>query len=60
MARLIVIIILIILLLLLFLNLDCIAEGMNRENKAFCIEPDFGLSKLGLSVSSGQGCSCFP
>ncbi|MEM7825767.1 MAG: hypothetical protein QW412_02835 [Candidatus Aenigmatarchaeota archaeon] len=59
MASLIVIMILLILALLLFLNLECIVEGMNRENKAFCIKQDLGLSKVGLSVY-GEGCTCFP
>lgn len=60
MASLIVIIILILLAFLLFLNWECIAAGINRENKVFCIYQDFGFSKIGLNVLPSGGCSCFP
>ncbi|MEM5794470.1 MAG: hypothetical protein QXS48_00455 [Candidatus Aenigmatarchaeota archaeon] len=60
MPNLILIIILLILIFLLFLNLDCIMEGISRENKAFCFHQDFGLSRVGLRISSSQGCTCYP
>jgi hypothetical protein len=60
MASLLLIIILLILALLLFLNLNCIIEGLTRENKAFCFNSDFGLSRIGLNILQAQGCTCFP
>ncbi|MEM5846762.1 MAG: hypothetical protein QXX07_00305 [Candidatus Aenigmatarchaeota archaeon] len=60
MPNLILIIILLILIFLLFLNLDCIMEGINRENKAFCFYQDFGLNKIGAKTIPLSKCVCFP